>query len=164
MRQDTREMLSAIRSKNLEKVVEMVQHHHDLINVITPFGTWLHVASAEGAYDIVQYFVELGLDINKFAGTYNGNSLNEAAGEGHIDVVRYLLTNGSKLDTSDPESNPLFSAIYGGHKDIVQLLLDSGIDASVRYTGKYMKNMDAYDFAVERGQKEIAAILEPYRK
>jgi len=27
-----------------------------------------------------------------------------------------------------------------------------------------MKNMDAYDFAIERGQKEIAEMLKPYRK
>lgn len=72
------------------------------------------------------------------------------------------MSRGAELDISEPDRNPLFAAIYGGHKDIVKFLLDSGIYASVRYTGDNIKNMDAYDFAIERGQKEIAEMLLPY--
>lgn len=163
-KQAVREILSAIRTRNIEKVVELLKDQPDLLNEVTPFGTWLHVAAAEGAVDIVKYLVGLGLNVNKYAGTFNGNSLNEAAAEGHLDVVNYLISCGAILDTSEPERNPLFGAIMCGNKDVVNLLLDSGIDASVKYTGEYMKNMDAYDFAIERGQKEIGEMLKPYRK
>lgn len=63
------------------------------------------------------------------------------------------------MDVSDPERNPLFGAIYGGHIEIVRLLIDQGIDTHVKYTGKSMKNMDALAFARERGQMDIAALL-----
>ena len=163
-KQAIREMVSAIRNHNNEKVVELLNFQPDLLNETTPFGTWLHIASAEGDFTTVKYLIDLGFDVNKRAGTFNGNSLNEAAGEGFIEIVKYLMSHGAELDISEPDRNPLFAAIYGGYKQIVNLLLNSGIDASVRYTGDHMKNMDAYDFAIERGQKEIAEMLLPYRK
>jgi len=53
----------------------------------------------------------------------------------------------------------LFAAIYGGHMDIVRFLIESGVDAHVKYTGEFMKNMDAVAFAREQGQIEIAELL-----
>ena len=74
-------------------------------------------------------------------------------------MVKYLLSCGAEMDVSEPERNPLFGAIYGGHADIAKLLIESGIDTRVKYTGESMKNMDALAFAHERGQKDIAALL-----
>jgi uncharacterized protein len=157
-------MRAAIKQGDMAKVKSIIESDKDALNIITAFGTWLHVAASMGRMDILKYLIKCGLDIDVMSGTFNGGAINEAAGDGHYDIVEYLLSIGAKLDISEPERNPLFSAVYGGHKDIVRLLLDSGIDASVRYTGKYMDNMDAYAFAIERGQTEIAEMLKPYRK
>jgi len=108
---------------------------------------------------MVRHLVGLGIDINRRGGTFGGSPINEAASEGHLDVVRYLLEVGAELDISDPVRNPLFGAIYGGHIDIVKLLVEKGIDAHVKYTGESMINMDALAFARERGQTDIAALL-----
>lgn len=35
---------------------------------------------------------------------------------------------GAELDISEPERNPLFAAIYGGHKLIDDILLSRGVD------------------------------------
>lgn len=56
--------------------------------------------------------------------------------------------------------NPLFGAIYGGHKEVVDLLVEKGIDISIRYTGENMKNMNAYEYAKEFGKTEIAEYLK----
>ena len=157
-------MRSAIKQGEIEKVIEIINTDNTVLNVMTPFGTWLHVAASKGELDIVKYLVKCGLDPNIKGGTYNSGVINYSASNGHYDVTQYLLSCGAELDTTEPERNPLFGAIMCGSKEIVQLLLDNGIDASVRYTGQYMKNMDAYDFAIERGQKEIAEMLKPYRK
>lgn len=161
---DAYEIFDAIDANDYSKIKTVLGDNKYLLNMITPFGSWLHVACMEGKYEIVKLLVQLGLDINIEAGAFNAGAINRAASEGHYDIVKYLLTCGAIMDISEPDRNPLFAAIYGGHKDIVKLLLDSGIDASARYTGDYMKNMDAYDFAIERGQKEIAEMLLPYRK
>ncbi len=159
-----KQIRSAIKNGDLKATSELLSSGSNLFHYITPFGTWLHTASSYGKLDIVQYLLVQGMDINKQAGVYNSAAIQEAASEGHYNVVKFLLSQGAELDISEPKKNPLFGAILSGNKDIVKLLLDSGIDASVRYTGDYMQNMDAYDFAIERGQTEIAEMLLPYRK
>jgi len=54
----------------------------------------------------------------------------------------------------------LFAAIYGGHKKIVEYIVNQGIDISVQYTGENIKRMDAYRYAKEFGQIEIAEYLK----
>ena len=63
------------------------------------------------------------------------------------------------MDTSVSVRNPLFAAIVGQSPEIVQLLLDRGIDAAVRYNSDTMKDMDATAFALWRGKKVLAHII-----
>jgi len=69
------------------------------------------------------------------------------------------LDKGAEIDISAPERNPLFGAILGGNVAIAKLLLDRGIDASIRYSGKSMHDMSAIDFAKERGADEFVSLL-----
>lgn len=50
----------------------------------------------------------------------------------------------------------LFSAIQGGHMEIVKLLIERGIDYRISYTSESMNDMDAEAFARKQGQTEIA--------
>ena len=45
--------------------------------------------------------------------------INYAARRGHLEIVKLLLAHGAK-----PRQNVLSSAVYGGNKDVVRLLLD----------------------------------------
>lgn len=158
--QHARNAMSAINYCSLERTLEILKKEDcDFLHMQTPFGTWLHVAASSGALEIAKKLVELGLDINKKGGTFKGGALNEAASCGYIEIVQYFLACGAELDISESERNPLFSAIYGGHKEIVEFLIAQGIDFRKKYTGHNMKNMDALAFAKERGQIEIAKIL-----
>lgn len=125
----------------------------------TPFGTWLHVSASAGSWRVTEYLLSIGLDSNARGGTFGGSAINVAAGGGHIHIVVKLLESGAILDTSEPERNPLFSAIYGGRIDIVKLLVERGIDKGIKYSGSRMTNMDALRFAIERGQTAIADYL-----
>lgn len=149
----------AIRSGQTEEVIRLIESDDQQLHAIGPFGTWLHFAAHEGNLELVTYLARNGCDINIKAGLFGGTPINEAANYGRLEVVRYLLQAGAVLDTSEPEQNPLFGAIYAGHLEVVKLLLAHGIDASVRYTGPNMKNMDAIAFARERGQTSIAEFL-----
>ncbi|MEK4628219.1 suppressor of fused domain protein [Solibacillus sp. FSL R7-0682] len=159
-----KEIRTAIKQNNVERVVELIGSDMELMNMVTTFGTWLHVAATHGKLEIVKRLIDLGADINKRGGVFGGGAINVAASEGHIDIVRCLLSNGAEIDVSEPERNPLFAAIRGGHIDIVKLLIENGIDIHVTYTGESMKNMDALAFAHERGQKEIANLLDSAKK
>lgn len=63
------------------------------------------------------------------------------------------------MDTSASVRNPLFAAIVGQSQEVVRLLLDRGIDASVRYNSNTMIDMDATAFALWRGETELARII-----
>lgn len=155
-----KEVRGAIKKDDLIKVKELIEADLQRLNIMTPFGTWLHVAASFGRLDIVKFLVSSGIDVNRCGGTFDASAINRAASEGHIDIVDYLLIQGAELDVSEPEKNPLFGAIYGGHLSIVKLLIEHGIDTQVKYTGKSMKGMDALAFARERGQTEIAGFLQ----
>ncbi|WP_099190469.1 ankyrin repeat domain-containing protein [Tepidibacter mesophilus] len=158
--QIAKKLRGSIKEANLEEVKSILEKQPEMLNSMTPFGTWLHVASAQGHLEIVKYLVETGFDVNSQGGTFSTNALERASTKGHYDIVEYLLNQNIEIDTSEPDRNPLFAAIYGGHKEIVKLLIGAGIDISIRYTGDNMKNMGAYEFAVERGQTDIAEYLK----
>lgn len=158
-----KEIRSSIKQGDIEKVRELISTNEKMLNYMTPFGTWLHVAAAHNKIEIVKYFVNCGIDVNIKDDGFNKTAIEPAAANGHKGVVKYLLDCGAELDVSEPDRNPLFATIYGGYKDIVELLVERNIDITIRYTGEHMKNMDAYDFAIERGQKEIASFLKNKR-
>ncbi|MCY9138051.1 suppressor of fused domain protein [Peribacillus frigoritolerans] len=159
-KQVAKEIRSAIKKGNIEKVVELIGSNAEHLNMMTPFGTWLHVAASRGELNIVKKLIELGSNINVLGGVYGGGALNEAASAGNIDIVRYLLSCKADLDVSEPEKNPLFGAISNGHVEIAKLLIESGIDTDVKYSGESKKDMDALTFAREQGQEEIVKLLE----
>lgn len=157
-----KEIYDAIKEWDDEKVKFLLAEEKNLINAMTPFGTLLHVASSMGNNIIIEYLVMHGADINAKGGVLGGSALNEAASEGNVEVVKYLISRGATMDTSEPERNPLFSSIYGGHVEVAKILISNGIDVTVLYTGDSMKGMDALAFSIERGQKDIAALLSKH--
>lgn len=160
-----KEIRTAIKLNNVKKVIQLIGTDKELLNLsMDPYGTWLHVAATHGKLDIVKQLIEMGADVNIRGGILGGGPVNQAASKGYIDIVSYLLASGAEIDVSEPERNPLFSAIYNGHVNIAKLLIENGIDVQVKYTGESMKNMDALTFAYEQGQKEIAILLESYKK
>lgn len=137
-----------------------INNDKDILEIETVFGTWLHVASRYGKYEIVKYLIEMRMDLNNKGGISEAEAIYDVAGEGWYYIVKYLIECGAKLNIEESDKNPLFPAIYGSHVDIVKLLIDKGIDISIKYSGENMKNMDVYNFAIERGELEIAKLIE----
>lgn len=153
------EMRKAILDDDIEKVTDLFNSNADLRHFMTVFGTWLHVAARHGKLEIVRFLVNSGIGVDIRGGITGGAALDLAASQGHVDVVRYLLSEGATIDVSQPERNPLFGAIYGGHTAVAKLLIDKGIDTHVKYTGGSMKEMDALAFAKEWGRNDIVDLL-----
>ncbi|GGA33800.1 ankyrin repeat domain-containing protein [Psychrobacillus lasiicapitis] len=151
---------SAIKNDQLDILRDLLKKEPEMLTWMTPFGTWLHVAAAHGHLEIIKLLINAGIDINAQGGTFSTNALERAATKGYLDIVEYLINKDIVIDTSEPDRNPLFSAIYGGHLEIVKLLVESGIDLYIKYSGENMQDMDAYAFAIERGQTEIAEYLK----
>lgn len=157
-----KDVIEAIKLEDLPALSRMFAEDPALKDIATPFGSWLHVASEYGKFSVVKFLIENGFDIDARGGIAGGSAINIAASEGCLDIVNHLIGLGAELDVSEPERNPLFSAVQGGHDDIVSVLLEAGIDATVRYTGESMKDMDAAAYAREWGRTELADMIEAH--
>ncbi len=153
------EIRTAIKEGDVNRVSELIGSDKARLEMMTLFGTWLHVAAAHNKLTIVKRLVDMGADVNRNGGILGGAPLNQAASEGHTDIVDFLLSRGATMDVSEPERNPLFSAIRGGHTAVAKLLIERGIDVRVKYKGKVMKDTDALAFARQWGRLDIAALL-----
>ncbi|PFR94780.1 ankyrin repeat domain-containing protein [Priestia megaterium] len=151
---------NAIKRGDINSVKELIGSNKAILHTMTPFGSWLHIAAKKGQMEIVEYLVHKGIDVNIKGDIFDASPLRVAAGEGHVEIVQYLIQSGAELDVSSAKRNPLFAAIYGGHREVVEHLVDQGIDISVQYTGENIEDMDAYRYAKEFGQIEIAEYLK----
>ena len=150
----------AIKQGAFDEVERLIGSDKSLLEMMTPFGTWLHIAASHGKLDIVRWLIAQGANVNAAGGSFEGTPVHMAASKGHLEVVKYLIESDAILDVSEPVRNPLFGAIYGGYTAVAKLLMDSGIDTSVSYTGENMTNMDAVAFAREWGRSDIIELLK----
>ena len=158
-----KDMISAIKQGDQELVRSIVNASPELLHIETPLGSWLHIATDKGQKAIVELLLELGIDVNVQGGPSKNTPLNVAAYTGNLELVNFFLGRNAVLDVSEPDKNPLFAAIHGGHKRVVELLLEAGVDYRVRYTGATMSDMGAIEFAQEWGQGEIAEIIKEHQ-
>ena len=87
----------------------------------------LAVASQYGHAEIVKLLLDAGEDPNRFnpvGGHSHSTPLHQAAGNGHLDVVKLLIAHGAKTDVKDIlfGGTPAGWANYAGHKDVESYL------------------------------------------
>ncbi|MFO0797575.1 MAG: ankyrin repeat domain-containing protein [Gemmataceae bacterium] len=149
----------AIKAGDCVTAKALIEADLSQLHTMTVFGTWMHVAAARDQVELVEWLVQRGADVNARGGIAGATPLHDAASEGHTRTIESLLNTGAVMETYEPHVNPLFAAVHGGHSGVVRLLLDRGIDATVRYTGEIMKDTDAVSFARLWGQTEIAEMI-----
>ncbi len=152
--------MACISEKRTDDAIEFLSKNSDLVSLQTPLGHFLHIASDKNDLELCKALVKMGADINAQDNISGSSPLHRAAANGYEDILNYFISIGAKLDTSEPDRNPLFTAIHHGHLNIVKLLVAAGIDTTVRYTGQTMKNMGAIEFAHEWGRKDIANYIQ----
>ena len=155
-----RTLMKCISDRRTDDAIDFLSKNQDLVNLQTPLGTFLHIASDKDNLELCEALVKMGSDINAQDNISGTSPIHRAAANGNENILNYFLGLGAKLDTSEPDRNPLFTAIHHGHINIVKLLISAGIDSSVRYTGQTMKNMGAIEYAHEWGRKEIANYIK----
>ena len=152
-------MRNAIKNGNLDMVTELLRNNEGLLEVNTVFGSWLHIAASYGKTDIASYLIDCGIDVNRNGDISGGNPMRRAAENGQIDMIELLYNSGTIFDVSDATKNPLFGAIYGGHYNVVQFLVEHGIDIAKYYSIGELEKVDACEYAKQLGQTEIEIYL-----
>ncbi|KAI3894450.1 hypothetical protein MKX03_021470, partial [Papaver bracteatum] len=92
----------------------------------------IHYAAAGGRVDVLKYLIEeMGLYVDVKDDT-GGTSLCDAAIEGRLAAVEYLLEMGANPEiTDDSNCTPLHHVAREGNKDAIPLLLSKGMNVDV---------------------------------
>jgi ankyrin repeat protein len=153
-------IIDAIKNDAVDALRVLLTDNPEQLTWNTPFAgqTWLGYAGSKGMINSMVLMEEFGADINQGDHRENVKPICSAAANSQVESVEFLLENGAVLDTETSVQNPLFSAVVGRSPIITKLLLEAGIDSTVRYSSQTMKNMDAIAFALMRGEKECAQI------
>ena len=89
----------------------------------------------------------------------SGTPLRNAAGRGHIEVVKLLLERGADPNLPEehiaPHGHALYSAVYNGHHDIARLLLEKGAYPSPEVES----SADALCMAIGRSDEKMVELL-----
>ncbi len=151
-------IIDAIKNDDVDGLRALMNENPEQLTWNTFFAgqTWLGYAASNGKLGSMATLVELGADINQGDHRENVKPICAGACNNQEESVEFLLKQGALLDTETSVQNPLFSAVVGRSATIARLLLEAGIDYSVRYNSRTMKDMDAIAFALMRGEKECA--------
>ena len=133
-------------------------------------GTWMHHCAGKFSRRVLEVMVSVGFDPNEKGTLIDDFPIIWACSRGLPENVKFLLECGNGLDVESSENNPLFSAATGAgqpnsegeHLECVRLVLEAGVDASVKYEMAKGKFYKASDWADLYGLSEMAALIRKY--
>ena len=86
----------------------------------------IHLAALHGHKELVELFLQYGIDVNA-RNNKNDTPVLWAARGNHVDTVRLLIQRGADLQLeNDKGSTPLYWAVRYGFRELVRVLLDEG--------------------------------------
>jgi len=113
-------------------------------------------AAEAGHLEILRILLEKGADDNA-RGEKIQTALMSAAAAGHLEVVKSLLDAGARVNTLD-DSKTLTSPAFRPHPEVVQGLLDWGIDFEIQ---GHRRNT-ALKLASANGHFEVVKLLKAH--
>ncbi|XP_008782015.2 ankyrin repeat domain-containing protein 2A [Phoenix dactylifera] len=115
-------LLEAARYDDIEDVVSLYSMGVSLNSKDSQGRTALHMASANGHLDIVEYLISNGADVNA-ANSEKNTPLHWACLNGHIEVVKTLIQNGASLSVlNSHERTPMDEAVSTGKMEVVDAI------------------------------------------
>jgi uncharacterized protein len=155
------QMYNAIQEGKTAKFKRLLEQHPELFHYPDGRSMWFSDAASAGQLPIVKLLVRMGVDVNERANNDSVASpegvIYRAAGEGHLEVVRWLLDQGAQVNfvvKGQTRCYALSQAACEGHLDVVKLLVERGADVNACWA-----EMTPLNFALDYGQEEVAAYL-----
>ncbi|MBA2711222.1 MAG: ankyrin repeat domain-containing protein [Tatlockia sp.] len=129
-------ILSAIALKNYDLAKKIAEHE-----TFNPYKTIeqnnaLHALAQtktpnEKTSSFAQYLITKGININK-KNNLGNTPLYEACLKGNTQLVQLFIDNEATFDLNFQNSSPLHAAILSNNKNLLELLLNKGLDCNLR--------------------------------
>ena len=116
--------------------------------------TPLHLAAIKGNQAIVEALLEQGADRNS-RDFYGRTPFMLSLHEGHVEMSRFFLQEGVRLDTNYTLTSALFDAVTGGSEEMTEHLIQRGF--SVNTVNRF--NTAALHIAATKGDAEMVTFL-----
>lgn len=108
----------------LKSMGHVWRHDPDLAEKVR-LGEELMEAVVEGDIKKVGSLLDAGLDVNKTTDTNGRIALSHAAEAGQVEMAKFLLSQGAKVNAFDRLASPLYQAVDTGHLEVVRLFLSN---------------------------------------
>ena len=115
-----------------------VEGHFEIVEYLVERGVDVNSAiaiisaSKYGHFEILKYLVEHGADVNTKEYLFNNTSLTLASKKRNLEMVKYLVENGADSNAKDQNGwTALLYAAEKGHFDIVKYLVEHGANANL---------------------------------
>jgi ankyrin repeat protein len=145
------EIHDAAKAGDLAKVKALLENNPDLVLTTHRGLAPLHYAAQNGHQGVAELLLAKGADVNA-QGDWLWTGLYVMA-DGHITFVDSLKAN--KDEAADCTWTPLFAAVYGGYKDVAELLLANKADVNT----KGNRNWTPLHVAALQNKKDMAELL-----
>lgn len=119
------------------------------------WSTPMALAAEMGHISVVQLLLSRGA---RHDNSHWQRTIRSATGSGHEAIVRFLLQDSVRPESSPARDLPLPDAVHHGHTTLVKLLLDHGADVEGQNTETSNDPTPLWHAAV-RGYKAIAEVL-----
>lgn len=152
------EIEAAIDADDVAIARRLVKRYQQVLREQNWGNRLLRHAARRDNVEMVAVFPEFGFDINApDADGQPEGAILEAAGDGVINVVRWLLDHGAKINQEVDgvvRCIPLSRAARHGHLEVVKMLVEHGADINAVWAGH-----NALSFSIMYGQEEVEAYL-----
>ena len=118
--------------------------------------TPLHWACMRAHWDVAEYLIEKGADLN-VAGGDGGTQINWAVHHDNVEIVKLMVEKGAKLNIRNKWGmTELHTAIWRGCIRVVEYLLDQGSDPAI----KTNEGWTAMHYAFRSGHDNVIELLK----
>ncbi|KAL1540148.1 GA-binding protein subunit beta-2-like [Salvia divinorum] len=115
-------LLEAARYDDIDDLMSIASAGVSLDSKDSEGRTALHMASANGHLNIVDYLVRNGVDVNA-CNMEKNTPLHWASLNGHIEVVKRLILSGAEISPlNSHEKSPIDEALSRGKMDVIDAI------------------------------------------